>query len=56
MEVKIRVIILGNSSEKYVTASHAIFYKDGENEAPGVVVGFQMAYQTIKELVENVSI
>lgn len=44
-----------SKSEKYITATHAIFYNEDGNEAPGVVVGFQITYKFLKNKVENVS-
>lgn len=45
---------IGNSGERYITASHAIFYTSQENEAPGVVVGYEMAYNNFRSLIEKV--
>ncbi|XP_065211727.1 voltage-dependent calcium channel subunit alpha-2/delta-3-like [Planococcus citri] len=46
-----------NSKERYITASHAIFYSaSSENEAPeapGVVVGYEMAYENFCQLISN---
>lgn len=44
-----------NETEKFITATHAIFYNEGGNEAPGVVVGFQMKFNFLKNKIENVS-
>lgn len=35
------------NSELQITASHAIFPKDGGNEAPGCVVGFQFSHSAM---------
>lgn len=35
-------LVLGSQKHIKVTASHAIFPRDGGNEAPGSVVGFQI--------------
>lgn len=42
---------------KFITASSAVFYEDedAELEAPGVVVGYQIAYETLKRITEQVS-
>ena len=44
-----------NSHKKYITVSYAVFYEEEGQEAPGVVVGFQFDYETLKKIVERVS-
>lgn len=40
---------LPGSTEYVVTASHAIFPRDGGIEAPGSVVGFQFSHELMRE-------
>lgn len=49
---------LGNKNEKFITAAHAIFHKQGENksEAPGVVVGYQISHDILKNQINKVCI
>lgn len=39
-----------------MTATKAIFYTEDENEAPGVVVGFQIAYEILQNEIVKVSL
>lgn len=39
------LLCLGNNDKLKITASHAIFVEDENNEAPGSVVGYEMLHK-----------